>query len=297
MTHRGIIDNKDRRGRGMRARGETIGGSAARSARARSGFSLIELLVVIAIITILLSVLLPALPAIRDAARQTKCLANVRSIGQAVELYKSDFNQRYPDARFAPRPVLLEEEDLIAEVDDPRTVVDEQFRRQALNALLDPYMAADSEGYRCPGDPGLWSVGYEAPAPNGETFEKQVGMSYTFGDQLFQLPGRSWQESFYSTFEFMRWSDENDRYESVGFSMPREARGRFESEPSDVAILSDFDNSTILLDDEFPVFSEDLFVATDEENPNRRSVTVDPFHTTRTFLYADGRAEKGTIAR
>ena len=273
---------------------------ADRRSGARPGFSLIELLVVIAIITILLSVLLPALPAIRDAARQTKCLANVRGIGQAVEMYKNDHSERYPDARFAPRPVLLGQEDLIAEVDDPATVRDEQFRRQSLNVLLEAYMAVDSEGYRCPGDPGLWSVGFEAPAPSGGAFEKRVGMSYSYGDQLFQLPGRSWQESFYTTSQFTLWNEENNRYESSGFGgfgRRGSGGGGFAGQPSDVAIMSDFDNSTILLDDEFPVFSDDLFISTDEENPNRRSVTVDAFHATRTFLYADGRAEKGTIAR
>jgi prepilin-type N-terminal cleavage/methylation domain-containing protein/prepilin-type processing-associated H-X9-DG protein len=63
---------------------------------ARSGFTLVELLVVVGIISLLISILLPALSKARMASQQSKCMANLRSIGQALVLYANENRDHLP---------------------------------------------------------------------------------------------------------------------------------------------------------------------------------------------------------
>lgn len=61
-----------------------------------AGFTLIELLVVLAILALLLGLLAPVLASARDAARQTQCQANLRSVHQFLNLYATDHDDRVP---------------------------------------------------------------------------------------------------------------------------------------------------------------------------------------------------------
>jgi len=60
------------------------------------GFTLIELLVVIAIIAILAAILFPVFAKVREKARQTACLSNLKQIGLAFTQYEQDYDESPP---------------------------------------------------------------------------------------------------------------------------------------------------------------------------------------------------------
>ncbi len=64
----------------------------------RRAFTLVELLIVVAIIAVLVGILLPSLARARNAAWAVQCAANLRSIGQAFQIYMADSAGCFPAA-------------------------------------------------------------------------------------------------------------------------------------------------------------------------------------------------------
>jgi prepilin-type N-terminal cleavage/methylation domain-containing protein len=62
----------------------------------RKGFTLIELLVVIGIVALLAAILFPVFAQVKDAARDTTTLSNVKQIGLAAMAYTGDFDDALP---------------------------------------------------------------------------------------------------------------------------------------------------------------------------------------------------------
>lgn len=146
--------------------------------KSRRAFTLIELLVTISIIALLLGILLPALPRARDSARRAACGVNLRSIGQAIELYKGQWKEVFPTARYMPPPWLSGSD------------------RPPLNVTMSAFIERDSPAYRCPGDRIIWSTTYQDTSVT-PAVERRGGMSYTY---ISGLGGQPYERTFFARF-------------------------------------------------------------------------------------------------
>lgn len=144
----------------------------------RRGFSLIELLVSISIIAMLIGILLPALPRARDAARRAACAVNMRSVGQAIELYKNQYREVFPKAKYMPDPWLS------------------GSKSPGFNVAMLDFLDRESPAYKCPGDRDIFSIEWQDKSTTPPTTRKG-GMSYTY---VTALAGEKVEQSFFATY-------------------------------------------------------------------------------------------------
>src|SRR3989442_5482216 len=72
-----------------------LAGRGARARRSAAGFTLIELLIVVAIIGLIAAIAIPNLQSAMNKAKQSRTLADMKAIGNALESYAVE-NNTYP---------------------------------------------------------------------------------------------------------------------------------------------------------------------------------------------------------
>ncbi len=113
------------------------------SAREIMAFTLIELLVSIAVIAVLIGLALPTIGRARESARRTACLSNLRSLGQAMTMYRGANDDLLP---YAVRDVDVRFDDL-----DPLAALADHLDAP-LPALESGNVVRTGVPWQCPSD-------------------------------------------------------------------------------------------------------------------------------------------------
>lgn len=134
-----------------------------------NGFTLIELLAVIAIIGLLAAMLFPVYAKVRDKARETTCVSNLRQLGQAFLMYAQDYDQYLPD-QWTGRTI-----------DNPAQTA----TSTAWETYLRPYTKS-ADINRCPSD--TRSIPIKVPKTNVTLFSSYATPMHLHGKSLAAVP-------------------------------------------------------------------------------------------------------------
>ena len=161
------------------------------SARAKQGFTLIELMAVVAVLGLLIAILVPSLGRVRKQSKRTACMSNLRQIGTAIQAYRNQNRDHYPVARSMPEPFVT------AAVNDP----------PLFDALQDE-IPKTSRVYACPGDSGyvharcgisyLYNTNLSGRQPEDVFLHRELKVpiheipaAYDFDGATVEIPGAS----------------------------------------------------------------------------------------------------------
>jgi prepilin-type N-terminal cleavage/methylation domain-containing protein len=65
----------------------------------KSAFTLVEMMIVVAIVVVLMAIVVPSYRAMANQSRRTTCAANLKSIGQALAIFREDYQCYPPDGK------------------------------------------------------------------------------------------------------------------------------------------------------------------------------------------------------
>ena len=135
----------------------------------KHGFTLIELLVVIAIIAILAAILFPVFSQARESARTAQCASNMRQLGLAMAMYRSDADEVWcPASQYSPLAGFAPQQTWIG-YDNNNFGLDGGFYGHIFEPATHPIRPGSLDSYiknegikRCPSMPRAWQSSYAA---------------------------------------------------------------------------------------------------------------------------------------